>query len=84
MISRFTYLYDPDGNRTSETREDGTLRLWTYDPTNQLISEQRTEGTSWETLFADQWSNMSTLGWGLLPATNSVTGPITTYVYVAK
>jgi len=80
VISRFAYTYDAAGNRTSETREDGTLRVWAYDPTSQLISEQRTEGESWNTLTADQWSDMETFTWGLLPA-GSGAGPITTFQY---
>ena len=64
MISRFTYLYDPAGNRTAEAREDGDLRVFVYDPTNQLISELRTDGDSWSDLTADQWGNMGTSGWG--------------------
>ena len=34
VISRFTYLYDPAGNRIAEAREDGDLRVFVYDPTN--------------------------------------------------
>jgi|GEM_PF-1928221 len=80
LISRFTYTYDPVGNRTQEAREDGDLRIWTYDPTNQLISEQRTEGESWSAFTADQWSGMGVNDWGMLPAVYSA-GPITTYLY---
>ena|GEM_PF-3071279 len=63
-----------------EAREGGDLRIWTYDPTNQLISEQRTEGESWSALTVDQWGGMGVNDWGLLPAL-SAAGPITTYVY---
>jgi|GEM_PF-4791646 len=80
VISRFTYLYDAAGNRTQEAREDGTLRVWKYDLTGQLVSEQRTAGGSWENLTADQWGGMSVSGCGMLPATSGA-GPITTYVY---
>ena len=76
----FTSAPQPVGNRTQEAREDGDLRIWTYDPTNQLISEQRTEGESWSALTADQWDGMGVNDWGLLPAL-SAAGPITTYVY---
>ena len=44
IISRFTYLYDPAGNRLHEFREDSSQKLWTYDPTNQLISEEIADG----------------------------------------
>lgn len=44
LISRFTCTYDPLGNRTQEAREDGTLRVWQYDATSQLISETRDDG----------------------------------------
>ncbi|WP_437225936.1 hypothetical protein SH661x_004318 [Planctomicrobium sp. SH661] len=71
VLSRFTYTYDPVGNRLSEAREDSDLRLFVYDPTNQLISERRTDGDSWETLTADQWGDLSVLGWGTLPPSGS-------------
>jgi len=76
----FTSTPQSVGNRTQEAREDGDLRIWTYDPTNQLISERRTEGESWSALTADQWGGMGVNDWGLLPAL-SAAGPITTYVY---
>ena len=76
VISRFTYLYDPAGNRTSETREDGAHKLWTYDSTSQLISEEIADdvGTSRTTYVYDLLGNRLVL---------NVDGELTTSTYDA-
>jgi len=43
VISRFTYSYDPAGNRTGQTRDDGEVRIWSYDSTNQLVGENKSD-----------------------------------------
>ena len=44
VISRFTYTYDPIGNRAQEVRDEGTTTLtWSYDATSQLTNETRTD-----------------------------------------
>ena len=41
VISRFTYTYDPIGNRAQEVRDEGTTTLtWSYDATSQLTNEE--------------------------------------------
>ena len=40
VISRFTYTYDPVGNRLQEVGDEGTTLTWSYDATSQLTNEE--------------------------------------------
>ncbi|MCA9090166.1 MAG: hypothetical protein KDA90_16205 [Planctomycetaceae bacterium] len=40
VISRFTYTYDPIGNRLQEVGSEGTTLTWSYDATSQLTNEE--------------------------------------------
>ncbi len=78
-VSRYTYTYDPVGNRTSELAADGELVLWSYDRLYQLTGEQRLEdaGLSGDELYATTYTYD--------PAGNRVLraddGEVTTYTY---
>ena len=42
-VNIFTYTYDEVGNRKSALELSGSLSTWTYDATDQLTREQRTQ-----------------------------------------
>lgn len=42
LLSSFNYLLDPAGNRTTLTASGSDGFLWSYDKTNQLLTERRT------------------------------------------
>jgi RHS repeat-associated protein len=74
-LSSFNYTYNPAGNRTRVVEVDGSVVTWTYDPTYQLTSEQRSGVNSYNITYQyDPVGNRTLL-------LNS--GAPTTYVYNA-
>jgi RHS repeat-associated protein len=53
LLSSFNYLLDPAGNRTTLTASGSDGILWSYDKTNQLLTERRT-------LLADTYAHTYT------------------------
>jgi YD repeat-containing protein len=61
LISSFAYQVDPAGNRTSVLEGDGVRVTWTYDRTNQLISERRSGANAYfHTFTYDEVGNRLT------------------------
>ena len=50
-LALFTNSYDPVGNRLSVSEIDGSLVSYLYDPSYQLINEQRSGSTPYNTTF---------------------------------
>ena len=50
-LAIYTALYDAVGNRLNNVEMDGTRVTWAYDPTDQLINEQRSGTSSYNTTF---------------------------------
>jgi len=63
LLSSFNYLMDPAGNRTTLTASGSDGFLWTYDKTNQLLTEHRTlsADTFTHTMTYDSRGNRLTL-----------------------
>ena len=63
LLSSFNYLLDPAGNRTTLTASGSDGFLWSYDKTNQLLTERRTlsADTYTHTMTYDPRGNRLTL-----------------------
>lgn len=45
VVSSFSYTYDPDGNRLTETNEQNMTKTYVYDSASRLIKETRLDGS---------------------------------------
>jgi len=63
LLSSFNYLMDPAGNRTTLTASGSDGFIWSYDKTNQLLTEHRTlsADTFTHTITYDPRGNRLTL-----------------------
>ncbi len=83
IVNRFTYTYDNAGNKLGVTEVDGTITSWTYDPTYQLVAEQRSGGTSpdWTSFTLSEWESFTLAQWQALTLASGGTGFSITYTY---
>ena len=57
-LALYTYTYDPIGNRLTAVEIDGSRVTYSYDPSYQLINEQRSGASAYNT-----FNNLLGIAW---------------------